>query len=186
MEHSPEIGTDISSFDAIDSLFSGGLADPWAVECLANWIDVTVNHARILYALPKVFREDQRDTVLSGFLQSLEDRGLIKPIEDTSTADRIELPFDEIERLYVDFRVWMRRDTRTLREWLRFTTSVRRIIAGRFIDEGDLNRSIRDTFWHRRHASRSQETAGISDDEERLAFDMVIRAAQYHLALKTA
>jgi hypothetical protein len=185
-----QIGLDISTLEAIQSLFDSAatdrLADPWALECLCNWIDVTVNQDRTLYALPKALGSLDQDVVFPAFLCEVERNELIRPIDDDHTADRIQLPLEEIIRLYHGFDLWAGRNADRLRQWLHFTTSVRRIVAGRFIDEGELNRWVRDTFWHtaRPPGWLSSEGAaqGINSDAQLLAFDMVVRAAQYHVA----
>lgn len=135
MEDAAQIGTDISTMEAIQSLFSDQ-SDPWALECLANWIDVTINHAATFYALPKRREDLPEDIVLPNVLSLAQREGLILPAEDQPSADQIDLEQTEIERLYLVFEAWASTHLEVLKEWLSFTTSVRRIEMGRFIDEG--------------------------------------------------
>jgi hypothetical protein len=97
-----QVGVDISTLEAIQSLFRSS-ADPWALECLSNWIDVTVNHAETLYALPKALGELHADVVFPDILRKAENRGIIRPVENDSAADRIKLSATDIERHYVKF-----------------------------------------------------------------------------------
>ena len=179
-----QVGVDISTLEAVQSLFRSS-ADPWALECLSNWIDVTVNHEKTLYALPKALGDLDQAVVFPDLLRQAERRGIIGPVDDDSAADRVELSADEINRLYRIFEAWASTHVDLLRRWLEFTTGVRRIVAGRFIDAGPLNLWVRRTFWHTRPAGwlRDEcERHGISSDLQLLAFDMTVRAAQYHLA----
>jgi len=179
-----QVGVDISTLEAIQSLFRSS-ADPWALECLSNWIDVTVNHDETLYALPKALGELDQKVVFPDLLRRAERLGIIRPVDDESAADRIKLSAKEIERLYIVFEAWARANLELLRQWLDFTTSVRRIVAGRFIDAGPLNLWVRDQFWQRRPAGwlrDERDRHRISPDFQLLAFDMIVRAAQYHLA----
>ena len=179
------VGVNISTMEAIQSLFAGHQADPWALDCLANWIDVAVNHERTLYALPKALADLNPNVVFPKVLQIAEQAGLIGPIEDSSAADQISFSKEEILRHYSAFEMWASVHHKMLTEWLDFTTNVRRIQAGRFIDEGPLNIWIRDNFWGGRPAGwlRDQgDKCGLNSDKQQFAFDMIVRAAQYHVA----
>src|SRR4029077_157721 len=85
-----QIGTDISTMEAVQSLF-GKKSDPWRVECLANWIDVTVNHEKTLFALPKALDDLPQSIVFPDILRKAQSQGLISPVSDESAADRINL-----------------------------------------------------------------------------------------------
>jgi len=177
-----EAGIDISTLEGVQSLFRES-PDPWALDCLANWIDVTVNHDRTLYALPKALGDLKADVVFPDLLRSAENEKLIGPVDDASAADRVMLSADEIGRLYTVFESWASANVELLRQWIKFTTKVRRIVAGRFIDEGELNRWVRDTFWSTRPRGWLRDHKhGLAADHQLLAFDMVVRAAQYHVA----
>lgn len=178
------VGVDISSMEAIQSLFGKRIPDPWGLECLANWIDVTVNYPTTLYALPKALGDLDLEIVLPLFLRRAEEFKLIGPVDDESAADRISLSEEEIHRLYVVFEAWASSNLKILTQWLEFTAQVRRIDAGRFIDQGRLNLWVRDSFWPHRPAGWLSNSAlcGIPTDSQQLAFDMVVRAAQYHAA----
>lgn len=181
------VGIDISTMEAIQSLF-GDRADPWALDCLANWIDVTVNHREPLFAMPKALGKDERDVVFPPILKKAHHDGLINPVGKASAADRIMLSPEDLQRLYIAFDVWASANHEILVAWLEFTSNVRRIVAGRFIDEGPLNRLIRDEFWFSRPGGWLRDNASahqISTDSQQLAFDMVVRAAQYHIAFST-
>jgi hypothetical protein len=146
---------------------------------------VTVNHDQTFYALPKVLDRGTVKSILPDFLQKAYDRGLLVPATDQPTADEVELTPKEVQRLYQVFEAWASVNWQMLKEWLEFTVHVQRIVHGRFIDEGDLNRWIRSHFWGKRPAgwlTKCKSTHQIPNDSLQFAFDMVVRAAQYHVA----
>ena len=85
-----EVGIDISTMEAVRSLF-GNTADAWALECFANWIDITVNHEKIFYALPKSLDELPEDIIFPKILRDAENQDLILPGTDQLSADQVHL-----------------------------------------------------------------------------------------------
>src|SRR5215472_8568290 len=99
------VGTDISTLEAVQSLFKSQ-SDPWALDCLTNWIDLAVNYDRIYYALPKDADQLPLNVITPPLMERAEENGLIFKASDRHSANRVHFDLAQVQHLYDKFLQW--------------------------------------------------------------------------------
>lgn len=112
---------DITTFNGIQSLFSGKRKDPWAYKLAGKFADAFIYSENIRYAKP-ILDEHAKTPILAhepSILIELEskDTGFFKPVEYSSKEPR-ELQDDYLRDSFEKFSVWVRNNPETTNAWI--------------------------------------------------------------------
>lgn len=116
--HNPLV--DISTINAIESLYRHGVHDPWAKQLAGEFADLFVYSSTIRYSItiPSANSDDQaleRPSLLLDFIK--RDSGLLTPAK-FSTANPVKLNDEYLIECFNRFAAWARSNKKTLRTWI--------------------------------------------------------------------
>jgi hypothetical protein len=175
--HAPVAGTDLTTGHAVDAFLIPGVAcDPWAGKCFATFADILINYSQTLCPLPsKSASENLVADALPLSINAARERDLLRFKVD-ETAEAIVLPSQTIQTEYDRFVFWARSHQLQLRAWVEYHFNTDRI---RRLMPVHIPHSPISDFW----GQRRNDVLGIEDFGVKHAFDMYIRAVQYHSVL---
>lgn len=168
---------DITTAHGIDSLFDSRLRDPWAEDSFANFVDVAVNHPRVLLPLPSD-RALAELHILPRCVRTAYNAKLIG-FQKGVFAASVTLPNTVLRQQYGIFSHWCRRQPLDIVEWLYFQRNTPEILAQ---NSRQATPSVL-SFWPRKPSDRLDAFLGVSDVDLRYAFDVFARTLQYHVIL---
>lgn len=178
---------DISTGQAIESYLSSKVPrDPWAEKCFTNFVDLIINHDKVYYAHPNMGSEP--GSFPSTFNEA-EVHGLLDRIPEVA-ADSVTLAPYDIRTAYLNFQRWAEQHRFELKKWLEFCQHTLNLRTSYENDKDIiLYRTIKDDFWwtHRRPEGwlRTEESNRyLSEDNKIFAFNIFLRAVQYHYIFK--
>lgn len=107
---------DITTLNAVESLFRGGTSDPWAKQTAGELVDFIVYAERPRYILPCA--DDGTSPPVPGLLASIQaaEPGLFQP-EMYLTADPRQLAPQYLSPSFQRFTSWTKANKNTLRRW---------------------------------------------------------------------
>ena len=172
---------DLTTAWGADSFFRFALTDPWADECIANFIDVLVNHRSVAVPLPskRALQELDRDN-FPACVQEAYARELLHLKTDES-ADVVELTHEKLADEYIKFHDSCLEHPRKVRDMVRFHRQTPEILGQH--TKHVPSRAV-NVFWPTRPKDDLAERLNISADYINYAFDVYARTIQYHGVLQ--
>lgn len=112
---------DITTFNGIQSLFSGKTKDPWAYELAGKFADAFIYSENIRYAKPILYEHSKTPNSPHepSLLIELERRenNFFKAVEYSSKKPR-ELQDEYLKKSFEKFRIWVKNNPSTTQKWI--------------------------------------------------------------------
>jgi hypothetical protein len=120
---------DTTSGHAVDSFFlTDSQADPWAEQCLVNFIDILINHDTVKFPVPsRAHANAVEDDLLPLSVAEGRRIELLSP-KSGAAAEEVILPFETLESEYNNFSTWAAQNAYFLSEWIRYHNTAPRIL----------------------------------------------------------
>lgn len=112
---------DITTINAVESLFRGGTRDPWARQMAGELADLVVYADEVRYGLtlPGVAPPEPEDGVVPSLLLDLSRRdSIVFRAEKYLSTEPFLLRDEYLERCFEQFGSWARSNRSTLRRWM--------------------------------------------------------------------
>ena len=109
---------DITSFNAIGSIFKGNTIDPAAYILAGKLADVFAYNENIFYVVPQMKEEipRQEPDILMSLKQRDKNNILSRKLD---LPDQINLPMPYLSKTFKDFEIWVNNNIDTAMKWLR-------------------------------------------------------------------
>ena len=179
--HNPLV--DISTINAIESLYRHGIHDPWAKQLAGEFADLFVYSSTIRYSItiPSANSDDrflERPSLLLDLIK--RDSELLTPAK-YSTADPVRLKDEYLIECFNGFDAWARSNKNTLRKWLSLHNEdwiQKQYITRVKHKEHEWSFSL-ETLLREPELGNLSKELGVTEHDICYAFDLVLRYPLY-------
>jgi len=179
--HNPLV--DISTINAIESLYRHGVRDPWAKQLAGEFADLFIYSSTIRYSItiPSANSDDkllERPSLLLDLIK--RDSELFTPAK-YSTADPVKLKDEYLIECFNRFAAWARSNKNTLRKWISLHNQdwiQKQYIARVKHEKHEWSFSL-DALLRKPELSALAKELGVAEHDICYAFDLVLRYPLY-------